>query len=161
MPSTYEPIATQTLGSTASSVTFSSIPSTYTDLVLVVNSIGSGTSYMKVKCNGDTTTANYSTTILEGDGSAASSLRYSNTVYLAMIGTVTTTIGNQIVHFMNYSNTTTFKTILARDNSSIRTRANVALFKSTAAISSLEIDVPDAPNFAAGSTFTLYGIKAA
>ena len=156
---TYEAIATQTLGSTASSVTFSSIPSTYTDLVLVINSTGSGTSYMKVRCNGNTNNSYYSTTILEGDGSAASSLRYSNSVYSGMIGTVTSTIGNQIVQFMNYSNTTTYKTFLSRDNSSIRTRANVNLFQSTSAISSFEITVPDAPNFSSGSTFTLYGIK--
>jgi hypothetical protein len=159
MSSTYQPIATTTLGSAQSSVNFSSF-SGYTDLVLVVNSTGSGTSYARIRFNSDTDNSKYSTTILDGDGSSATSLRYSNNVYSIMYGTINTTVGTQIVHIMNYANTSTYKTVLARDNSTLRTRANVGLYQSTSAITTIELTAPDAPNFAAGSTFTLYGIKA-
>jgi hypothetical protein len=75
---TYEAIATQTLGSAAASVTFSSIPGTYTDLVLVVaGTLTTGTENIVMQFNGDTG-SNYSVTSLLGDGSTASSFRSSN-----------------------------------------------------------------------------------
>ena len=65
MPNTYEPIATNTLGSAASSVTFSSIPSTYTDLIVVMNYANStGLADVFFRFNGDTG-SNYSDTILK------------------------------------------------------------------------------------------------
>lgn len=160
MPSTYTPIATTTLGSAASSYTFSSIPSTYTDLVLIVNaSSGAGIS-INCQLNGDTG-SNYSYTGLYGNGSSAGSSRASNQTgaYLGYIGS--TQIYNVINHFMNYSNTTTYKTILNRKNQADQyVEADVALWRNTAAINSIKI-YPGSGNFDAGSTFTLYGIKAA
>ena len=65
---------------------------------------------------------------------------------------------------MNYSNTTTNKTVLARGNrASSGVVAQVGMWGNTSAITSITIDNVDSAsaNFVAGSTFTLYGIKAA
>jgi hypothetical protein len=156
MPATYEPISTTTLGSTASSVTFSSIPGTYTDLVLVTrntSSGGLGGVYLD-QINGDTGT-NYSSTKIFGTGSVAGSDRNTSDTGVN-IALSNSTQCNNIFHFLNYSNTTTFKTVLARGNSAGgQTRASVALFRSTAAITSFRLS---GVTFDAGSTFTLYGI---
>ena len=84
MPTTYEPIATTTLGSAQTSVTFSSISGAYTDLVLVINAGNSGgTGYgIALQCNNDTG-SNYSFTQLYGTGSAATSTRSTSTTFLA------------------------------------------------------------------------------
>jgi len=163
MASTYEPIATQTLGSAAASITFSSIPATYTDLVMVFNgSAVSGTGYVSFQYNGDTG-SNYSVTLLRGNGSAALASRYSNIteIYASEGATNTTTMNNVIAQIANYSNTTTYKTMITRaNNSTVSTEVGVGLWRSTAAINALKVLSP-LNNFATGSSFTLYGIKAA
>ena len=156
---TYTPIATQTLGSSAASVTFSSIPSTYTDLVLVQNSTGqSGLGASWLRLNGDTS-SNYSRTRLLGNGSAASSYRESNTTYIAS-DAPNANIATTVWNIMNYANATTYKTILYRDNSTSYVVAQVGLWRNTSTISSLSI-TSDAGTYVAGSTFTLYGISSA
>jgi len=163
--STYTPIATTTLGSAAASYTFSSIPSTYTDLVLVCNwrnSVGAGY-WGQLQFNGDTG-SNYSTTVLQGDGSTATSYRYTNDSVGVRIGGTTTANNNpSIVNIMNYSNTTTFKTQVSRYSDSSRSvQAFASLWRSTAAINSIKIRIEDqTANIVAGSTFTLYGIASA
>lgn len=167
MTVTYDPIATQTLGSAAATVTFSSIPSTFTDLVLVVSgrsTNGSGDDSMYMRFNGDSGT-NYSWTRILGNGSAASSFRLSNQTVGTIDGisggsTASGTFSATIANFQNYSNTTTNKTILGRSNvAGSYTVANVNLYRSTSAISSMVLSLATG-NFATGSTFTLYGIKA-
>jgi len=163
MAQTYTPIASQTLGSSAASVTFSSIPSTYTDLVLVVTPIyvTSG-SDVDIQFNNDTGT-NYSRTQLGGNGSSAVSVRESSAskFRLTYSANVTTTYAyNAIVNFMNYSNTSTYKTALSRgNNASNGVEAEVGLWSSTAAITTIK--VASSGTFNTGSTFTLFGIKAA
>ena len=162
MASTYEPIATNTLGTAVASVTFSSIPSTYTDIVLIVSSSASVASYISLQYNGDTAT-NYSVTLLRGNGTAASSTRYSSTneIYVSVASINNTDINNTIVQFQNYSNTTTYKTNLSRaNNAGLSTDASVGVWRNTAAINSIKV-LNTGANFAVGSTFTLYGIKAA
>ena len=160
MATTYTPIATQTLGSAAASVTFSSISGAYTDLILVFNGSGSsGGGAFRVELNTDTAT-NYSSTQLSGDGTTATSARFSNLAY-GRGGTLDTGNTTAIYHFQNYSNTTTFKTFLSRFASPASTTdAWVDLWRSTSAINSIKIFV-NAVNFTTGSTFTLYGVKSA
>ena len=159
---TYEPIATQTLGSSASSVTFSSIPQTFTDIVLVMNTKGTITgSYPRFQFNSDTGT-NYSRTALSGSGSAAQSGRDSNlTAIVPEYNSSNQSSGfnfNSICHIMNYSNTSTYKTVLSRsNNANDGVDALVTLWRSTSAINSIYIFL-DSGSYAAGSTFTLYGI---
>jgi len=161
--STYSTIATTTLGSAQATVSFSSF-SGYTDLVLVCNfgtAKGSGDGLL-FRVNSDSG-SNYSLTRLSGNGSSASSDRASNATSLiagAVDGTGTTTVA--IYNVMNYSNTTTNKTVLMRNNtSSIVTNATVGLWRSTSAITSIQLSAESATNLRAGSTFTLYGIAAA
>jgi hypothetical protein len=157
---TYVAIATQTLSSTATSVTFSSIPSTYTDLVVVCNPIESGTNnQVWAQVNGDTAT-NYSTTVIYGTGSAANSSRYSSANWVYAFLTSDTGNKNAIIQFMNYSNTTTYKTVLVRSNSTTSyVQASVSLWRSTSAITSILLSAQG--TFPIGSTFSLYGIAAA
>jgi hypothetical protein len=164
MPKTYEPIATTTLGSTATTVSFTSIPGTYTDLVLVTSiKATSADTNQFMRFNSDSST-NYSQTNLYGTGTSALSFIQSsqdkiNSVLSGYLVTSQNSPG--IYNIMNYSNTTTFKTMISRfNNSSVIAQAEVSLYRSTSAITALEIfTTPD--SFAVGSTLTLYGIKAA
>jgi len=162
MPKTYEPIATTTLGSSASSVTFSSIASTYTDLILVTqHTCATGSNnQLAIRPNSDSSYL-YSRTFLSGDGSSASSARYDGeqAIFPSYVGN-NTDLTNTTNHFFNYSNTSYYKTILSRTNAANYPREQVNLWRSTAAISSLYI-YPYSGTFATGSIFTLYGIKAA
>ena len=155
MPATYEPIATNTLSSTQTTVTFSSIPSTYTDLVYVIAGTSNTLSTIDVQFNSDTAT-NYSRTRLSGDGTTATSAR-STSVSAIPTGLIDTTQSVTIINIMNYSNTTTYKTIIARGNAAAsQVATNVGLWRSTAAISSVTFS---GLTFQIGTTFTLYGIK--
>jgi hypothetical protein len=164
MPITYEPIATTTLSSAAATVTFSSISASYTDLICVVSATWSGAdnSSFGFIFNGDSA-SNYSITQLYGDGSSATSGRNSNQSK-AVIGQINPTeIGTTIFQFQNYSNSTTYKTTLSRSNvAGVIVLTGVALWRSTAAINEITLGYFDVGGtFDTGSTFTLYGIKAA
>jgi hypothetical protein len=163
MPSTYEPIATTSLGSSQTSVTFTSISSSFTDLVGIVNA-KSTTSYisMGVRFNGDTGT-NYSETALAGTGAGAAvalNITNSDRTRANQLGPE---YGNAIFDFQNYSNSTTFKSGVTRaGEGSGQTRITAFLWRSTSAINEITfITSTGSEFFAAGSTFTLYGIKAA
>jgi len=156
---TYEAIATQTLGSAAASVTFSSIPSTYTDLVLVSNyQLTTGDNFMTIRFNSDTG-SNYSFTNFYGEGTAPASDRTTNAT-AGRIGFYGSNQSNSIVNIMNYSNTTTNKTALSRDNTNTYVVTRVNLWRNTSAINSITI-LTSSPNLTAGSTFSLYGIASA
>ena len=158
--STYTPIATTTLGSATASVTFSSLGS-YTDIVAILTPIRTTTDANTIcRFNGDSG-SNYSATSLYGDGSSAVSYRLTNYSWLN-IGYTTTNQQTQIVHFMNYSNTTTYKTALIRQsNTGSAAQAIAGLWRNTAAITSIVFSLEGGSNFATGSTFTLYGIASA
>ena len=161
--STYTPIATTTLGSGQADITFTSF-SGYTDLVLIVSGtpVTAGSYNLEMRFNGDTA-SNYSRTVLSGDGSAASSSRNSSQTKIVITneGNLTTTINNQIINIFNYSNSTTYKTVLARGNrANAGSDATVGLWRSTAAITSIVIFLTGS-NLATGTTATLYGISAA
>jgi hypothetical protein len=165
--STYSPIASVTLSSAQSSVTFSGIPQTYTDLVLVCTFTSSSTVATPSIRVGNTTIdtgSNYSTTILSGTSNAAS-YRESNKTYGVISGLVSgvaNITSNVIVNIQNYSNTTTNKTLLARGNGTSEVEANVILWRSTSAINTVQIiDYSGGSNtFASGSTFNIYGVNA-
>ena len=158
---TYVALATQTLGSAASSVTFSSISGTYTDLVIVANVSPTSSPYIAVRFNSDTGT-NYSRTSLSGTGSGALSARASNETYGYVIPAAITGIGVAIINIQNYSNSTTNKTVITRwSDASNVVSAMVTLWRNTAAITSVEVNTGGVSTFATGSTFSLYGIAAA
>jgi hypothetical protein len=155
---TYDAIATQTLGSAAATVTFSSIPSTYTDLVLIIDAVGSDGSYLRFNSDSG---SNYSYTRIYGDGSSAVGGRAtSQTVQETSIGSLTNRQFTT-VNVMNYSNTTTNKTSVTRiTNPSSFVAAYVNLWRSTSAITSITFGIQSG-TYSAGSTFSLYGIASA
>jgi len=163
MPSTYEPIATTTLGSAAASVTFSTISGSYTDLVLVAQPLKStaGGGTLRYQVNGDTG-SNYSNTTLFAEAGTVYSDRASGASFGRIGFWNGDSVGNTLItNFQNYSNTSTFKTSISRGgNASAIVGTVVNLWRSTAAITSILI-YNDGGNFNTGSTFTLYGIKAA
>jgi hypothetical protein len=167
--STYTTIATTTLGSAAASYTFSSIPSTYTDLVLVCSVLmASNSNNLKLQFNGDTGT-NYSNTWLSMYGTTSvQSSRQSNVAQISVglpTGFSATNPGTAIINVQNYSNTTTNKTVIYRMGAAAvgasdgEVTATAGLWRNTAAITSLTLT--GSVNIATGTTFTLYGIAAA
>jgi hypothetical protein len=165
MASTYEKIASQTLGSATATVTFSSISSAYTDLVLVTADIINTTNVLGlyIQFNSDTG-SNYSRTFIEGNGSTASSSRSSNQTNMMLGRSYGGDRTMNIFQIQNYANTTTYKTALCRYGSggtSSAVGASVGLWRSTSAITSITVGIEGGYNMSAGCTFNLYGIKAA
>lgn len=160
LPSTLVPIATNTLTATASAITFSSIPQTYTDLMVVLcgTHTGSGLAGLRISSvNGDGGT-NYSDTLLQGSGTAANSARNISETSMN-IGLISSSQADSTFHIMNYSNSTTYKTFIGRGNdTSSYIRLGIGLWRNTAAITSFSLS---GVTFSVGVTATLYGIKAA
>ena len=140
--------------------------------MVLISNFGHDNSNGSVLCrvgNGSVDTGtNYSFTEIYGDGTSASSQRSANAANFRLdygIGGATTVTANNIAHFMNYSNTTTYKTLLVRENipssSFSGTGALVESWRSTSAINIIQIYNKSTYNFIAGSTFTLYGIASA
>jgi hypothetical protein len=160
---TYDPIASIILSADSSSITFSAIPQTYTDLVCVaVMRSNTGTPEFYGQVNADTGT-NYSSTLLYGTGSSGLSSRYSSATQLRFNANNTldaTNYTNAVINFMNYSNSNIRKTTLTRNSEAQEaTVLGVSLWRSTAAITSIKL-FPSSNSFASGSTFNLFGIKA-
>jgi hypothetical protein len=163
---TYTKIASQTLGSAAASVTFSNLPQNYTDLVIIMQHKVSGSATAAdgfIRVNSDTG-SNYSNTSLNSDPGSSRQTGVSFWMWGADVSTEFTFTRFDL---MNYSNNTTYKSILWRQGLSNVVFAQVGLWRSTAAITSLSFTSSDqlgqgtADNFASGSTFTLYGVAAA
>lgn len=163
MAATYEPIATTTLGVASTAITFSSIPSTYTDLKLVL--VGTTTTpNMLLRFNSDSAT-NYSITNLYGNGSTATSDRGSNAaqINVAWVGTSSTIPTMNQIDIFSYAGST-YKTVLNNYSSDQNGAGNemvqVGLWRSTSAINTITLSGTSG-TYSTGFTATLYGIKAA
>ena len=163
---TYESIATTTLGSATATVTFSSIPATYTDLIVVLGIAGlSAVETPKMYFNGDTS-ALYTTTWISGHNTTAYSGRTTSQTSFYGIGAYnsgnSSGVSSIVIQVPNYSNTTTYKSMLARNNSTdLSVDATVGLYRSTSAVSSISFIVHGGNTYSTGTVFSLYGIKAA
>lgn len=167
MAVTYSPIATQTLGSNSTTVTFSSIPSTYTDLVLVMTGNMSGNGEPWVQLNSDTA-SNYAATFMIGNGSTSYTGGTSNDTKALIAGHLnywpnsSTTVATTIVQFSNYANTSTYKYFLSRDSQGASEVGQyIGQWRSTSAINTITISATNSAQYRSGTTFTIYGIKAA
>lgn len=166
MALTYEPIATTTLGSSSASITFSSIPSTYTDLRIIFVGTGSSTSSKRLRFNSDSG-ANYSSMNLTGDGTSATSGGYTSdtSIRWASLLTDSTTIPILgTIDIFSYTGST-YKTVLfntsSDQNGSGYTLTGVGIWMSTSAITSITLLYNDASTYNTGTIATLYGIKSA
>jgi hypothetical protein len=148
---TYTPLATVTLGSAASSVTFSSIPATYRDLILVFEGTVASGAFARIQFNSDTA-SNYSNVLIKNNGSAL--ITGDNIAFAELQATYNNAIGQ----IMDYSATDKHKTVLTRSNQPTgHVIASAGRWANTAAITSIRLFV-SAGNYSTGSRFDLYGI---
>lgn len=163
MTATYDSIATTTLSSAASTITFSSIPNTYTDLRLVIFvNTASALSNSSIRINLDSGT-NYSRTSLTGDGASANSARTTSQSDISFpeSNRSTTIPTMQIWDFFSYAGSTN-KTVLAISASDLNGSGHiqniVGLWRNTAAITSIRCQ-SNGGTYGIGTVATLYGIK--
>lgn len=159
MATTYEKIATTTVsGSSTTTITFNSIAASWTDLRLVLVAESSAAAPV-LTFNSDTAT-NYSRTQLYGDGASAASNRTTNASSLTLAAGTTGIPRFSNLDIFSYGGST-YKTSLlqisADDNGSGNVRNYVNLWRSTAAITRIDLTVA-AGYLVAGTTATLYGI---
>ena len=153
MTPTYDLMASNVLTSSASSITFSSIPATYRDLVLVMATDTIVGSQMRI--NNDSSSI-YNRVLMFARTTGASSLAASDRAQIDFDLTDTATRSLVIFNFLDYAQTNKQKSILIRTNADLIS-AMAGRVATTAAITSIEIF---GTTYAAGSSFYLYGISA-
>ena len=156
--STYTPIYSTTFSSVASSITFSNIPTTFTDLVVVIGGKFSADISAGIYFNGDTG-SNYATTRIWGNGTSAQSSSSNNSTQISLTAGNGSVLSTYIANIMNYSNASTYKPVLGRASQD-QVSSRIGMWKSAAPITSITF-VANGGNFAVGTAVTMYGIKAA
>ena len=167
MANTYVAIATTTVGAGgASSIDFTSIPQTYTDLAIQISvrgTLNAGSQVIYLQFNNDTTSANYQYIRLLGSGSAASSASGSDYIVDVTQGDNATasTFGSEFIYIPNYAGSN-YKSVsndfVGENNATLAYMGFMAfLWKSTSAISSIKLSSNG--SFKQYTTATLYGIK--
>lgn len=164
MAVTFEPLATTTLTATSTTITFSSISGSYTDLRLVVVAGGTAdAATFRLRFNSDTG-SNYSSTILYGDGTNATSTRYTNDVRLPLSidtprlnSTIPSLITIDLLSYAGSTNKTVLSTMSLDRNGSGAIFSAVGMWRSTSAITNIEI-ITTVESFTANTTASLYGI---
>jgi hypothetical protein len=161
---TYRPLANITLGSTTSSVSFSAIPASYRDLIVIIQAGAAvGSPNFQLSLNGDTTNANYSAVQISGSGSVVDGSAFisGQQRFINFYGYLETDLhGSYVVNIMDYSATDKHKTYLSRASHADNGVAAVATrWANTAAVTSILLN-PEGQSFRTGSTFALYGVIA-
>ena len=154
-------LATVTLQAATPTVTFSGIPNTYRDLILVLNGGSTGAAINAfIAFNGDTTSTNYAGVQMSGTGSAREStiLGGAGTRLINYYGYLSSSLTTLItVQIVDYSATDKHKTYLSRsNNSSNGVSALASRWANLSAINALTVSAENS-TFLAGSTFSLYG----
>jgi hypothetical protein len=169
---TYTLISSNVLTSSAASVTFSSIPATYTDLVVRISARtdrAATSDSIKMTINSDNITI-YSFTRLRGDGTSATSNRNTGNTYVSVENTDGNTATSNtfdsteiyIPSYLSTANKPISSVIMREDNSTAATTYNslqAHLYTNTTAITSLVFAPSTGPNWVSGSSFYLYGIS--
>jgi hypothetical protein len=174
MATTYTLISSNTVSSATAAVTFSSIPSTYTDLVLVGSMRDSQTvaaisRSLSIRVNNDAS-AIYSYTDIEGDGAAASStFNTSRTVFFGTFGvngdtSTANTFNSFELYIPSYTAATnkqaSLSTVVENNAATAYIVSSAELYRDTTAISRLDIRSHSGnATIMVGSSFYLYGIK--
>ena len=172
IPTDFESIATVTVGSGgASSITFSSIPSTYQHLqirAIARSNRTAGVDIMSMRMNSDTGN-NYSDHLLYGDGSSAQTDRNStygkiNIQRLASDNLSASIFSGFVIDILDYTNTNKYTTIRYLGgydaNGSGRVGIGSGLWQNTSAITTITLEgLEYSSNYNQYSSFALYGIK--
>jgi len=168
MANTYTLIASNVLSTTAASVTFSSIPATYTDLVLRFSSRSDGASQTySLLITLNALSSGYSETRLIGDGAAASSAASTGLANNLSIstgaGATSNTFSSNEIYLPSYTASQnkaySIQGVTENNATTAFIRATAALLSNTAAINQITITMGSSTNFVSGSSFYLYGIK--
>lgn len=159
------PLQVITVGPTAvSDVTFNNIPNTYTHLQVRFMARSTGSPDTKMQFNSDTTTTNYRTHTVYGDGSSVAAASFANTAYIGYIATAASTFGVGVADILDYANTNKYKTTRSLAGYDANGSGYAILYSnlwmSTSAVTSIKI-YPDSGNFAQYSQFALYAVKGA
>ena len=167
----FESIATTTLSTAASSVTFSSIPSTYKHLQIrcTIQENASGIAYdnLIARFNGDSA-SNYSRHWIVGDGGSASAFGLASRTFAVCGFGVRNAVGASvfspnIIDILDYADTNKNKTVRALAGTDWNGGGSVGLLSagwfSTSAITSIVLSLDSSLNFTQYSSFALYGIK--
>jgi hypothetical protein len=167
MASTYTLISSNVLSSAAASVTFSSIPQTYTDLVLRISSLTDDGMYydqLDIKFNNSTTLR--SSTNLYTNSSSVSSTRSTSTIQVFTDGDTlsTSNYGSAEFYIPNYTGSATkplsgFGVSEYNSSTSVYVGVTAGLTRDTNPITRIDLTSGNAAQFYAGSSFYLYGIK--
>lgn len=162
----FESIATTTLGSSQSTITFNSIPSTYKHLQIraIARDVG-GNGEIKIEFNNDTTTTNYRKHVFYGNGSSAFAGSANNNTctpiaYSSQTAGVFQAVIMDILDYANTNKNTTIRTLFGKDltgSGDLGLHSN--LWVNTAAVSKIDFKVVGGSNFAQHSQFALYGVK--
>ena len=156
--STYVALATVTASGGETSMTFSSIPATYRDLIMVVDGTANTNTSINMRFNSDTG-SNYSYVYAYGDGSTTLSGASTGTSIVQVFLFSNPT--NNIIHIMDYSATDKHKTVLSRWNtSSTALQMSAERWANTSAIHTITLAFGSGRTPNSGSTFSLYGIEA-
>jgi hypothetical protein len=165
----YDSIASTTLSTAASTITFSSIPSGYTHLqIRGIARNSAAADDIRLGFNSDTG-SNYNFHVMRGSGTAATSTWGSGTyIELGVIvysGQTANVFAGFIVDVLDYGNTSKFKTLRVLNPADINGSGYVTyssgLWRSTSAVSSITLSVGGGGNYTQYSSFALYGIKGA
>lgn len=166
MANTFELISSVTVGSGgAANITFSSIPNTYTDLVLLLTGrFSSGAGFSLIDLNGSS--ANFSNRVLEGTGSSAVSFVSGNTNYAGALdgsGDTANTFSSTQYYIPNYAGSTnksiSFEAVMENNGTTAYIDMGALLWSNTAAITSIKLATHTGANYAQYSTAYLYGVK--
>ena len=160
MAATYIPIATQTLASPAASITFSSIPGTYTDLRLIVHSAPtSSATSISLQMNGLSPTTSHG--YIRGDGTTPTYTNNTSSAYIAGVTSSNTQPSFMQADFFSYAGSTN-KSVLIQGGEDVNGTGflfnTVGTFQTTAAITSIAITTGSTPTMGTGTVATLFGI---
>lgn len=161
----FESIATVTVGAGgSSSISFSSIPSTYKHLqIRFMGSITSGNQISFMRFNSDTTATNYYTHALEGDGSTAYAYAVNTFPRYTSLPSATSVQGVSVIDILDYTNTSKNSTVRALGgvdrNGSGEVTFYSGLWKNTAAITQIDLVPNSGATFRQYTHAALYGIK--
>jgi hypothetical protein len=163
MAQTYEPIATTTLGTATSTISFTSIAASWTDLRIIYSGSGSNTT-LTVNFNNDTAN-NYAYTQIRGDGTSVTGARLTTQSPMGLASLDSAIPNVVIIDVFSYTGSKRKISLISdgenRGGGSGFTRCSAYLWNSASAITSINLVGGSGFNLSAGATATLYGIKAA
>jgi hypothetical protein len=162
MALTYEPISTTTLGTATATISFSSIPQTYTDLRVVFSGKADNISSLYVRLNNDTSTANYLGYNMYSQSTTPTASFDANLGYIVS-GAMALSINSSVIDIFKYTTTTYYRPLLIRSSNAyayLNERRASAFWLSTSAVTTVTLGTT-VGSLAVGTMATLYGIKAA